>query len=364
MFLALKEIRDTKLKYGLLTGIILLIALVVFMLSGLAAGLSDGHKKAISDWDATGMVLNASANKIVNASSLAAKDLTKVSADKVAAVGFYAGSLVKDETSATKDNVSVFGADSTAFVTPKVTTGKNFQENYQITIAKNLATAEDLKVGDIVKIGNLAADLTVTGIFPTTTYSVEPVVYTNLATYQALKYGALPASDDEVTVNAFVFQADDWSKVLVTQSKEQTLEKISNQTFIENLPGYTAEKITLNLMIYVLIFIAAAVVGIFIYVLTLQKKSLFGVLKAQGVPMGTMGRAIVFQGFLLSAVATILALFLTAALSLAFPSSMPFSLDWGTWLFSGSLLVMVATFAGLCSLPMIYKIDAVTAIGG
>lgn len=50
MFLAWKEIRYAKLRYGLIVGIMILVAYVVFMLSGLANGLADGNRTAIDDW--------------------------------------------------------------------------------------------------------------------------------------------------------------------------------------------------------------------------------------------------------------------------------------------------------------------------
>ncbi len=40
MFLAIKEMRYSKLRYGLIVGIMFLIAYVVFILSGLATGLN------------------------------------------------------------------------------------------------------------------------------------------------------------------------------------------------------------------------------------------------------------------------------------------------------------------------------------
>lgn len=363
MFLALKEMKDAKLRFSLLTGIIFLIALVIFMLSGLASGLSEGHKKAISDWNATGMVLNENANQVVRASSLSSADVSRVSADKVAAVGLFSGAMTK-ENDDTKINVSVFGAESDNFITPKITSGKNYANNYDITISQNLADQNKLKVGDKVKLGNLDHALKITGIFASTTFSVEPVAYTNLATFQAMKYGELPKDESAIEVNAFVFKDSDWDHVLITQNKKEPLEKMTLATFIENLPGYTAEKLTLNMMIYVLIAIAAGIVGIFIYVLTLQKKSLFGVLKAQGVSTATISSSIVVQSVFLSLVGTVLAFGVTLLLSQFFPSAMPFHADLVTWLFSGVLLVVVATIGGLFSLPMIRKIDPVVAIGG
>lgn len=68
MFLAWKEMRYAKLRYALIIGIMILVAYVVFMLSGLASGLANGHKKAISDWGSSTIVLSADSNKVASAS--------------------------------------------------------------------------------------------------------------------------------------------------------------------------------------------------------------------------------------------------------------------------------------------------------
>ena len=60
---SLKEIRYAKLRYSLIIGIMVLVAYVVFMLSGLANGLSDGHKKAVADWGAQTIVLSEDSNR-------------------------------------------------------------------------------------------------------------------------------------------------------------------------------------------------------------------------------------------------------------------------------------------------------------
>ena len=51
----------------------------------------------------------------------------------------------------------------------------------------------------------------------------------------------------------------------------ETLVNYDIQTFISTLPGYTAQVLTFSLMIGFLIMIVAFVLGIFIYVLTIQK---------------------------------------------------------------------------------------------
>lgn len=80
MFLAMKEMKYAKLRYGLIISIMFLIAYVVFMLSGLASGLAEEFKKAIDDWGAQEIVLSEDANQVFAASQLTRGDLDQVNA--------------------------------------------------------------------------------------------------------------------------------------------------------------------------------------------------------------------------------------------------------------------------------------------
>ncbi|OUK26606.1 ABC transporter permease, partial [Enterococcus faecium] len=117
MFLAIKEIRYSKLRYGLIVGIMFLIAYVVFMLSGLANGLSEEFKKAIDDWDAQEIVLSEDANQVFAASQLTRGDLKYIEGGEKAPNGLYSGALKGKN----KENVTVFGTTKEAFILPKHT---------------------------------------------------------------------------------------------------------------------------------------------------------------------------------------------------------------------------------------------------
>lgn len=51
MFLAIREIRHNKLRYGLIIGMIALIGYLIFMLMGLMLGLANENTAAIKSWD-------------------------------------------------------------------------------------------------------------------------------------------------------------------------------------------------------------------------------------------------------------------------------------------------------------------------
>ncbi|MGC3121107.1 ABC transporter permease, partial [Enterococcus faecalis] len=78
-----------------------------------------------------------------------------------------------------------------------------------------------------------------------------------------IKYGVNPAMAK--MVNGFFVRSKDNAEVKTTNKDSQVL---SISDFIEKLPGYSAQNLTLDGMIYFLIVIAAFIFGIFFYVMT------------------------------------------------------------------------------------------------
>jgi putative ABC transport system permease protein len=340
-------------------GIIFLVGYMVFMMSGLATGLSSGHKKAIDDWNASSVVLAEDANKVFGASQLTQGDVDRVTASEKSGVGLYQGSVTKGSQ---KENVSVFGSDAGAFTTPNVIEGANYSGDDTVTISQNLAH-KGFAVGDTIRIGTLDHDLTITGIFASTTYSVVPVIYTSLDTWTQLKYGSQPFStESEKPLNAVVVRG---GKVSVDNSSSSAtkLSKLDMDTFINNIPGVSAESMTFSGMIGLLIVITAAIVGVFMYVITLQKTAVFGVMKAQGIRNGVIARSVVAQSFLVGLVSTAIAFLLAWLTSLALPEAMPFSADLPQWGLYGAVLVVVTVIGGLFSVRTVSRVDPITAMG-
>jgi putative ABC transport system permease protein len=116
-------------------------------------------------------------------------------------------------------------------------------------------------------------------------------------------------------------------------------------------------------MIGLLVVITAAIVGIFMYVITLQKKAIFGVMKAEGVRTGFIARSVVAQSFVVGVASVAIAYLLAWLSSLAFPAAMPFVADLGKWALYGVLLVVVTVVGGLFSVRTVARVDPITAMG-
>lgn len=363
MYLAWKEIRYSKLRYGLIIGIMFLVAYVVFILSGLANGLAQGNRQAVDDWQAKTVILSEDSNKIASASQLTRSDVDRVDATDKTAVGIFSSAMEKSGSS-DKTNVSIFGADSDSFIVPKIKEGRSVEADNEIVIGENLES-DGFKLNQTVKLGS-GKEFKVVGIVPASTYMIAPVVYMNLDGYTELKYGAQPFdSDAKKLISAVVVKDQTPSQVSITnQDGQKEMQKLTSDDFVESLPGYKPEKLTLDAMIYFLFVVVAAIIGIFMYVMTLQKTAIFGVMKAQGVSTGYLVRSILAQALIVGIVGVALAVLFSELTSLVLPDAMPFSVDWLEWGIYSVILVLVAMIGGLFSIRTVTKVDPVTAIGG
>ena len=261
----------------------------------------------------------------------------------------------KDSTEEGKINVSFFGIDKNQFIMPNLVEGKAFDNDDEAVGDISLKEEYGLAVGDTVKLSGSDKTFKLTGFTDHAKFNVSPVLYTTINAYQEIRFEKEDTSEN-ARINAIVVRGK-------ISNLPEDLEQIKISKFINELPGYNAQVLTFGFMIGFLIVIAAIVIGIFIYVLTMQKINIFGVMKAQGITGGFIARSVVAQTFILSFVGILLGLLGTVGTSLVLPDAVPFQ---SNWLFFGVislLMLVVAVLGALFSVRTIVKIDPLKAIG-
>lgn len=124
MFLAWNEMKHSKLRYGLVVGVIFLIAYLVFFLTGLANGLAQTNRSAVDSWKSDYVILNEQANKNLRMSRFSVDLKNDVNADKMAELT-QASTTIKDKGK-NKINVNLFAIKQDEFLRPKLSEGRLF----------------------------------------------------------------------------------------------------------------------------------------------------------------------------------------------------------------------------------------------
>ncbi|HHP7501370.1 TPA: ABC transporter permease [Staphylococcus aureus] len=349
MFLAWNEIRRNKLKFGLIIGVLTMISYLLFLLSGLANGLINMNKEGIDKWQADAIVLNKDANQTVQQSVFNKKDIENKY--KKQATLKQTGEIVSNGHQ--KDNVLVFGVEKSSFLVPSLMEGHKATKDNEVLADETLKN-KGFKIGDTLTLSQSDEKLHIVGFTESAKYNASPVIFTNDATIAKIN----PRLTGN-KINAVVVRDTNWKN----KKLNQELEAVSINDFIENLPGYKPQNLTLNFMISFLFVISATVIGIFLYVMTLQKTSLFGILKAQGFTNGYLANVVISQTLILALFGTAFGLLLTGVTGAFLPDAVPVKFDVLTLLVFAIVLMIVSVLGSLFSILTIRKIDPLKAIG-
>lgn len=352
MFLALKEIRHEKLRYGLIIGMILLISYLVYVLSGLAYGLAQQNTQAIDSWQAQSIALDGDANVSLSQSLVTTKTAKQLTMTKSQAYLGQAGIVAK---ASHRPNLSAqfLGLNRSQFIyrSLTLTAGHKPTTDRQI-VADTAFQQQGYRLGDHVTLNSATGQYTIVGFTKNAKLNVAPVVYGTMATWRTLR-GVTPA-----------FKAS----AIVSKRADQTvvspLKTYRINTFVNKLPGYSAQNTTFTFMIGFLMIIAVVVIAVFLYILTMQKLPNYAVLRAQGIPARflvttTLGQALVLvvSGLALGAV-------LTFATMRVLPLGVPISFNLPLLLGVTGGILLTGIVGALIPVKLILKVDPVTVIGG
>lgn len=355
MFLAINEMVHEKSRFALIAVVIVLVSYLVFFLTALAYGLASSYTRALDEWDASGVILSKNANNNIGRSLLFENDYRDLLGEDTAALGVGTATVGADAS----DDVALFGIDPDSFLGPEVSSGRALASQSEVVVSDELERI-GVRLGDTITLQGAESQYTVVGFVDKATFQTAPVIYMTLDAWRAAasEVSGMSAMRDDTTISAIITRGEERGSYVSNRMSWQTMKD-----FTFSLPGYRAQVLTFSLMIGFLIGIAAFVLAIFIYILTMQKKSIFGVLKAEGVSSGFIGWSVMVQVLLLSSGGLIVGLALALLTGSLLAGKVPFAVN--ALFFSGITMLFLgcAAFGGIASVRSVVKINPVEAIG-
>ena len=371
MFLAWKELKHSKFRYGMMMAIIILIAWLVFILAGLGNGLSTLSAATLKNLDIEYAtyedVAGSKFTKSLLSEDLAGEIKAVDGVENVAAFGSSTASIgqTNSEDADEKEDIALIGLQPDAFVMPEIIEGKGISTDnpYGVVVNDTLKNA-GYKIGDVVKVSNSTMELEIIGFVQNETFNHLPSVFAVMDTWREYQYAA-PGSDNgvEKPVQAFFVSAPDLDDPAAINEAVKGTETVGKKAAINGMPGYTAENGTIVMMLAFLIVISAFIIAVFFYVITMQKTQQFGVMKAIGASNGFIGKAIVSQVAILSIVGILIGVGLSYLTAMALPEAMPFNLESTLVITYSIVLLIIALLSSIISVRQIVKIDPLTALG-
>lgn len=362
MFLALREIRHSKLRFTLITGVIVMVSSLVFILAGLANGLSAGNKEAIVSMPIDAFVIGAGSDYLLDRSAVSADDAETIAdlqgIDRAEPIGVSSANVKKTGSSEIL-GASFFGLTPDGMIQPPIEKGESWQGQDRGVVIDETLTRNGVNVGDTIVTEPGGDELKVVGMTSNQSYRLGPTIFMSLELWQEVQ----PKQEGTVpnAVSAILVKGDRVAIEVIPDSVESTMIATKSQ-IINNIPGESAQNGTLLLIQVFLVVIAAGIIASFFYIMTLQKMPELGVMKAIGTETSYLARNMIAQVFLLAAVGVLLGISVADTIALLIGTAVPYSISGQRMLVFGSLLLLVAVGGTALSLVRIARVDPLDAI--
>ena len=362
--IGLTEVRRHIFQFALISLIVTLISYLVLMINGLGVGLNDLAGSALKNWDADAIAYSDQAGLSVIRSDLSEETVQRVSTlggvEDFAALGYVAANYRDSDGEVA--SAAFLGYDPGTIGEPQVIKGDPLGSDQTdgLLADSSFLKASGLLIGDTVSVSQrlTSRNFTIVGEIDEGAFFFQPAVYVLRPAWQELKYGA---TSGVPVASIVLLRGND-----LAGARGEGFEAVDKETAFANIEGVQGQQSTVTALRWFGYVIGALVIGVFFYVLTIQKVGQIGVLKAIGASDFFVLRQLMIQVVTLSiiglAIAVPLAWATERALS-SLPDAVPIAFTSGTFLTTSATLLATAIVGALFSIRQIIKTDPLIALG-
>ncbi|GIO24642.1 ABC transporter permease [Oceanobacillus sp. J11TS1] len=341
MKMAWKEIKRNKLRYTILGSIVFLISLLTFIISGLANGLSQDNASLIKNLPNGTFYMTEDADETYNFSTIPETQQKEILDEQPDATFFsiQMGNFI-DEADKQRSVAYVTATDDTYF--PDVKEGE--------VILDTSMEEEGIAIGDEITNEQWNQTLTVAGFVEHEKYSHSPAAFISQADFQELFH------TDSMQIG-FITEGAINDTAAFTD-----LQPFSNSDFLNTIPSYNAEQMSLNMIVIFLLVISGMLFAIFFYMINVQKLGIYGILKAIGVKTGRLFQMMWAQMLFISIISLVFSILISQLFQWLAPSGMPFHLTLQTTLLLSIIFVVIGFIGATLSGIQIKRVEPMQAI--
>lgn len=368
MRLALTELRRRPSRFVTATVVLSLIALLLLFLGGLLDGLTRNATGALRAQQGDAIVFSADAERSYLRSRIE-PDLRRTvegveGVEEVGGLGVVQlGARVPGAGPRDLADVALFGYE----VAPR---GVAETPGPGRAWADAALRADGVEVGTVLEVGPARSPVEVLGFVDDTSYAGQASLWATPDTWREVQNANRPdAAVGGETVQALLIRVGDDADAdavmaAVDEATGGATETVDLTTAANSLGGVEQQRQVFNQILGTTVVIAVLVVALFFALLTVERTSLYGVLKAIGARSSTLAWGVLTQAVVVTAIASALGIAVALALdALIPPGGVPFELSLGRIVVSVVALLVAATLGCAFSLRRVLRVDPASAIG-
>lgn len=366
MLLATREIRQARLRFGLLAGAVGLLIFLVFFQQTLLGSLLNGFTGALENQSGSVVVYSAEARRSLEASRVSPDLVAQVAAvDGVGQAGPLGQATLTFVADGEQVDVAVFGSEAGQPGQPtRLTSGR-----LPTAPGEGVASSEDkgkgFAIGDTVTTAAGGSPVTVVGLTERSQFSVQPSLFVTFDTYTTLRQAANPDATSFPPSAVVVIPADGVTPSTVAASINAAVpgvEALTRSEAVASAPGVSSVQSSFAIVLGLAVAVVALVTGFFFLILTVQKSASLTMLHAVGAPASYLIKGLLQQVAIVLALALVLAVALLLAATAGSGSGLALTIVPRDLLASALVIVILSLVGVAFSVWRVLRIDPVQAV--
>jgi putative ABC transport system permease protein len=365
MFLAVKELRRAKVRFGLLIGALALLVFLILFQQALQSSLLTSFVGAIRNQSAPVLVYSTDGQRTLQASVLTPE--LEALVRESPAVG-EAGRIGQGTFSVTAaDDITeaaIIGYETEGLGSPTDLTAGRLPEDVGEAVASDADADDGFDVGDVVVVEPGGYELTVVGIARDAQLQVSPTMFVVYDSYLDAVAAGNPDAGEPLPNALGVVPADGATEdELVTAINESSddLEALTRDAAADEAPGVAQVQQSFSVIFLLYGLVVPLVTGLFFLIVTVQKQGALTLLRAVGVSGRRLVGALVIQVLIVLTVGLGLGVAAFGALTLVDASALSLRFQTVTVLMWCVVLLVLGALSSLLCARRVLAIDPVTA---
>jgi putative ABC transport system permease protein len=364
VFLAWREIKRAKLRFGLLTFAVALLVALVFVIQGLTAGLITQFVGALRNQDADVLVYGEQARRnlegsIITPDQMRAIEETLGPEARVGPLGQGTFTVVAgDESEPGRSDLR----PSPAGCAPSTLEEGRLPERDGEAVASEADAAKGFGMGSRVVVQPGGQPITVVGLAESIRYSVAPTLFVSFDTYVEARKVRNPDALEVYPTAAAVEPApgvSDRETVDTINAAVEGVEALTRDEAVNGSPGVAVRQ-SLGLVVWSRL-IVPIVAGFFFVILTVQKSASLTLLRAIGASTAKLVGSLALQAALVLGGGIVLALALVALAGVFMTGDVGIELSAVAVVVISSVVTVLSAVALVAAIRRVLAIDPIAA---
>jgi putative ABC transport system permease protein len=368
VFLALKEMRRAKARFGLLIAAIGLLVFLVLFQQSLQNGLLTGFVGGLRNQSAPVIVYSVDGRRNLQGGVIVpALDEQVRAVDGIGKVGRLSLSTFTAQAGGTQTDAAVVGYDDIALGAPRSLSKGRYPTSGAEAVANESDAPDGFDVGDVITLdpGNFA--ITVVGLARDVQINVTPTLFVQYDTYEAAVRSRF-ANAATILPNALaVAPADGVSAAELVRrinAVSTDADALVRSDAADKAPGVSTVRQSFSVIFLLYALVVPFVTGLFFLIITFQKSGALTLLRAIGAPARRLVEAMLIQVLIVIAGGLAVGVAIYAPVSQQQLGGITLRFETAAVVFWSVLLLVFGLISSLFSARRVLRIDPLTATTG